>query len=139
MMSFLSEHYRIELDHSDISYTSNESKPGYYHYSVPKLCGSAKKLAEIHRNFQAYDKRFSYVENEKSKTVVDSGVYTIKWFRYPNQTKEFVPGTEHIIKHGKMIDFVVEHIPENSVCIDDKVYNKKGIVKKKNTTNKLIV
>ena len=130
LISFLSKHYQIELDMNDISYTSNESKPGYYHYSVPKLYGSAKKLAEIHDNFQKYDEQFIYIDkNGKKQIVVDSGVYTTKWFRYPNQTKEFAPGTEHFIKHGQMIDFVVEYIPEYSTCIDNKKFNdntKKG-------------
>ncbi len=124
LISFLSEHYQIKLDMNDISYTSNESKPGYYHYSVSKIYGSAKKLMEIHEYFQVYDKGFTYVnDNGKQQTVVDSSIYTTKWFRYPNQTKEFVPGTEHVIKHGKMIDFVVEYIPSDSICIDNKKYN----------------
>lgn len=141
LISFLSKHYQIELDVNDISYTSNESKPGYHHYSVPKLYGSTKKLTEIHEYFQKYDKRFIYTENEtegkqkknKVQKVVDSGVYTTKWFRYPNQIKENIPGTEHVIKRGKMIDFVVEYVPEYSICINDKKYT--DIVKKDTKKN----
>lgn len=47
---------------------------------------------------------------------------TDKWFRMPNQTKKQQKGSEHIIIHGKMEDFIVDYIPENSMNIDDKFY-----------------
>lgn len=124
LINFLREHYLIQIESSDISYTVNISKPGYFHYSVPKLYASAQKLKEIHDYFFEKHKNIFFYHNEdKSKhRVVDVGIYGNKWFRYPNQTKEFVADTEHDIMRGELIDFVVEHIPDYSECIEDIRY-----------------
>jgi hypothetical protein len=121
---FMHTHYQIQIKIADISYTINESKPGSYHYSVPKFHASAKKLKEIHQNFfKKHEDIFSYDDQDgKRQIVVDTGIYGTKWFRYPGQTKESVPGTKHQIHGGQMIDFVVEHLPENSTCIDNIEY-----------------
>ena len=71
-----------------------------------------------------------YDENNKLNKVVDSGIYKDSWFRYPNQTKEGIKNTEHIIEKGKIQDFIVEHIPKNSICIDDYKYIEKTNNKK---------
>lgn len=144
LISFLDEYYNIKITLEDISYTINKSKIGSYHYSIPKYYTSCHKLKEIHENFFNHHKDiFNYYnENNKLNKVVDSGIYKDSWFRYPNQTKEGIKNTEHIIEKGKIQDFIVEYIPFDSICIDDynyiekvKIKDNDKILKNKNKEN----
>lgn len=144
LINFLDQYYNINVDINEISYTINDSKNGSFHYSIPKFYANAKKLQEIHENFlKCHEDLFIYINEEKKRdTVVDVSVYGKKWFRYPNQLKASEKGTEHIIKHGLLIDFIIDHIPDYSLCIDDKPYlgnnksNKKTKINiKNNDTN----
>lgn len=135
LIEFLLLHYKIEILPSEISYTENKFKDGSFHYSIPKIFGTCAKLKEIHKAF--YEKHidiFKYLNNSTNKMqkVIDTTIYSNKWFRYPEQSKEKQNGTKHIIKNGKMIDFIVEHIPKNSLCIDDKEYIKNDITNRDN-------
>jgi hypothetical protein len=126
LTAFLAKHYKIKVSMDDISYTENEGICGSFHYSIPKIYGSCKKLKEMHEKF--YKNHIDVflrnnVDNKgKSVRVVDTSIYANKWFRYPKQKKETKEGVRHIIQHGMMADFVVEHIPKKSKCIDDKEY-----------------
>jgi len=124
LKGFLLSKYRIKVLSKDVSYTENKSKVGSFHYSIPKIYGSCKKIKDMHKKF--YEQHldiFSYTNKEnKNITVIDTKIYSRHWFRYPDQSKEGVDGTSHIIINGKMADFVVEHIPDTSICIDDKKY-----------------
>jgi hypothetical protein len=138
LTGFLAKHYKIKVSMDDISYTENEGICGSFHYSIPKIYGSCKKIKEIHEKF--YKNHIDVflrnnVDNKgKSVRVVDTSIYANKWFRYPKQKKETKEGVRHIIQHGMMADFVVEHIPKKSKCIDDKEYIE---VKIKNDTRPL--
>jgi hypothetical protein len=131
-INFLKNDYDINITLDDISYTENKNKLGSYHYSIPKYYGSCNKLKEIHYNF--YKKHidiFKYYDNDnKLNKVVDYGIYTDKWFRYPNQTKENKKGTEHIIQKGKLIDFIVEYIPKDSICVDSYKSKNNEVINK---------
>ena len=131
-INFLKSDYDIDLTLDDISYTENKNKLGSYHYSIPKYYCSCNKLKEIHYNF--YKKHidiFKYYDTDnKLNKVVDYGIYTDKWFRYPNQTKENKKGTEHFIKKGKLIDFIVEYIPKESICIDSYKSKNNEVINK---------
>ena len=118
---FIKEHYDIEINDKDIMYTSNKGKEGSYHYSVPKYNCTASKQKEINENFfkKYIDEFYNKMDNE---TSIDRGVYTTKFFRYPNQLKDNKKNSEHIIKKGEMIDFIVEHIPNNSINVENKKY-----------------
>jgi hypothetical protein len=121
LIDFLNIKYGIKVDMNDISWTENKSKSGSFHYSIPKFFGSLEKIKEIHVNFfKAHEAIFLIKKNKKSTKVVDTCIYSDHWFRYPEQSKEGVSNTKHVIKHGKMIDHVVEFIPDFSVCINDK-------------------
>jgi hypothetical protein len=124
LISFFNECYKIKITLNDISYTINKSKVGSYHYSIPKYYASTAKLKEIHENFFCkYSDIFNYYDDEqKLQKVIDTTIYTDKWFRYPNQTKEGKAKSEHIIEKGKIQDFIVEHIPKDSICIEDYKY-----------------
>ena len=146
LISFLQKHYNITVSFNDISYTINKTKIGSYHYSIPKMYASCQKLKEIHENFFNFHKDiFSYYDsNNKLNKVVDSGIYKNSWFRYPNQKKESKINTEHIIKKGKIQDFIVEYIPNNSMCINDYNYidnkietNNVTKIKKASKNNKM--
>jgi hypothetical protein len=116
LVRFLSQSYDINILVGDISYTENESKKGSFHYSVPSIYCGCGKLQEIHANLVAH--------RPELKGIVDTSIYTEKWFRYPDQSKEMVANTKHVIKKGTMKDFVVEYLPKNSECVDNKVYIK---------------
>ena len=141
---FLDKYYDIQVELDDVSYTTNESKEGSFHYSIPKIYCSCEKLKEIHGNMlECYKNKFVY--DGKNVKVIDVGIYTDKWFRYPNQLKENKKGTEHVIKKGTMVDFITEYIPISSVCIEDKKYlldskkEKKQIVKNIDVVEKSII
>jgi hypothetical protein len=145
LISFLNTFYKIKITLDDISYTINKSKIGSYHYSIPKYYALTTKLKEIHENFFNFHKDiFSYYDsNKKLNKVVDSGIYKDSWFRYPNQTKEGKENTEHIIEKGIIQDFIVDHIPKNSICIDSYKFienntNQKIKPKKIKTINKIV-
>ena len=120
---FMNEFYSINIFPEDISYTKNEKVNGSYHYSIPKYYCSTEKLREIHNNFvKLYRNEYTKDIKGKSNNVIDCGIYSEKWFRYPQQSKGLIKGTHHIIVKGKMKDFVVEHIPKNSICIEDNKF-----------------
>jgi phage/plasmid-associated DNA primase len=124
LISFLDECYNIQIKIKDISYTINKSKLGSYHYSIPKYYASCAKIKEIHTHFfNKYIDIFKYYDsNDKSHNVVDISIYKDSWFRYPNQTKESMLNTEHIIQNGKIQDFIIEYIPNKSICIESYKY-----------------
>jgi phage/plasmid-associated DNA primase len=141
LISFLDKYYNIKISLNDISYTVNESKVGSYHYSIPKYYCSTNKLKEIHEQFFNHHKEiFSYYDDKKKlNKVVDCGIYKDSWFRYPNQTKEGIKNTEHIIKNGIIKDFIVEYINKDSICIENYNYiNKNNKINKKEENNKNI-
>ena len=124
LINFLHTKYDIKIKNSSVSYTINKSKIGSYHYSIPSIYCSCNKLKEIHTNFlKEYKDIFIYKNNNNNTVkVIDTSIYSKKWFRYPNQTKENKINTKHIIIVGKIVDFIVEHIPSNSISIEDKLF-----------------
>lgn len=113
LINFLKDYYDIIITTDDILYTFNKSKTGSYHYSIPKYYASCSKLFEILTNFKKI---------YKLGKIIDTTIYSNHWFRLPNQHKEHILGHEHIIQTGKMIDFIVEYIPKDSICIDNKLF-----------------
>src|SRR5439155_913113 len=75
------------------------------------------------------------------KKVIDTSVYTNKWFRYPNQTKAKVGGERekgiHVIEHGNLIDFVIENIQNGSKCINNKKYIEHHVESQKNNSSQI--
>src|SRR5437870_1188670 len=72
LIKFLSSHYDIKLEKNEISHTINKDKCGSFHYSIPKIYGSAKKLKEIHSHFfNKHRDIFQYTDDNGKKTVVD--------------------------------------------------------------------
>lgn len=122
LIEFMSKFYNIKIDEDDIYYTNNKSKKGSHHYSIPKYYAKARKIKEILDNFfQHHIDQFLYKSENKKKDhkVVDTSFCMNGWFRCPNQHKEGEKNTEHIIIKGKMEDFILTNVPENSICIDE--------------------
>ena len=117
LITFLHTYYDIKITLGNIYYTINETKSGSFHYSIPKIYASCAKLKEIHTNFKEHYKNIH-------PNIVDTTIYTNKWFRYPQQSKEMNDKVKHIIKKGTMKHFIVEYIPNKSICINDKMFNK---------------
>lgn len=135
LVNFLDRMYKINLKPCDVLYTQNESKKGSYHYSIPVIYASCEKLKEIHTNFYNNNKdEFTYTKDDKTYRIIDTTIYSNHWFRLPNQSKEGKKKTKHIIRSGEIIDFFVEYIPAESVCINNNKFiglDKKSIIKKK--------
>jgi phage/plasmid-associated DNA primase len=128
---FFNEKYNLKISSNDIMYTKNDSKSGSFHYSIPKYYGKTETLHLIHTTFKDY-----YVKNLENvkETNIDTTIYSEHWYRCPNQGKGSGSGNDtHIIIRGNMVDFIVDYIPKNSLCIDDIVNkNTKNKKQKKN-------
>jgi phage/plasmid-associated DNA primase len=141
LINFLNKHYNIQITEIDISYTENKSINGSFHYSIPTLYGSCKKLKEIHTNLLEKHKDIFFYQTDIAdnyQKVIDTTIYSKHWFRLPNQLKEQYKNTEHIIKRGKIEDFILGNIEKDSKCIDDYKFidNDKITVKIKKINNK---
>lgn len=116
LKQFLNKHYNIKIKKKDISYTKNKSINGSFHYSIPSLHGiNDKIIKQIHENFANAHKQLFAVDKKGKKSCIDTSIYTNKWFRMPNQTKEQKPKTEHIIMKGEIKDFIVSYIPSSYI------------------------
>ena len=75
---FLASEYKIKVLYRDILYTENKSKIGSFHYSIPKIYGSCKKIKDMHENFYKAHLDIFWRKNDNGKDirVID------KWFRY---------------------------------------------------------
>lgn len=126
LVNFLNNSYDLQISNDDVMYTENEGKKGSYHYVIPLLNAKIPKLKEIHKNFSnAHKDEFTYMgQNNKTKNVIDTTIYSVHWFRCPNQSKEGKVDTRHKIKKGTMKDFILDYIEESSINIDNKIYFK---------------
>ncbi len=137
LIKFLKEAYDIVIEKNDIEYTENEGNSTSFHYVVPKLCGSIKKIKEVHMNLKIL-KEINDMETALDKAIIDIKVYSNRPFRYPNQSKENIQNTRHIIKRGEMKSFIIENIPKGTITINNKPFllqNEKKELKKKETKN----
>lgn len=95
----------LGVEFNDLSYTTNYSvESGSHHIVIPKYYMNSceqKLLWNDFRNKYGYGK-----EIDADVLGKDS------WFRLPNQTKEGVKNTKHIINQGEMKDFVLKYIEE---------------------------
>lgn len=127
LITFLDQKYAIKVNKDAIMYTENKKKKGSYHYSIPSLNASVKKLKEVHTNFKKmYTDEFVNVVDGKAQNVIDTSIYSVHWFRCPNQSKEGDKDTKHRIVKGQMKDFIIDHVEPTSLNIDDRVYLKES-------------
>src|SRR3989344_8444855 len=116
LQEFLKKYYNLSFTEKEFKYTENNIKPYSYHYSIPKWYTTTEKLKEMHSNF------LNKYSNEFIKEI-DTTIYSEHWFRCPNQSKGHIGDkSQHIIKKGKMKDFVVNYIPTKSVNIDNCMF-----------------
>lgn len=92
---------------NEISYTTNFSvADGSHHLVIPKYFMKSSAQKCFWKEFQT---KYNY-GNE-----IDAGIFDKSgWFRLPNQTKERLANTEHIIQRGEIQDFVLKCV-ENAV------------------------
>ena len=114
---FLKEIYELEFVVEEIKYTDNPSKPGSFHYSIPKWNASTEKLWQIHNKFL---NRYKNELSNNNGNCIDTSIYSEHWFRCPNQKKGYSGDqSKHIIKCGTMEDFIPEYIPLDSIDINE--------------------
>ena len=108
----------LHIDKSEISYTTNFSiDAGSHHVVIPKYFMNSSSQKQMWYDFR---NQYNYGKEIDADIFGKDG-----WFRLPNQTKERVAGTEHIIQHGELNHFVLKYI-ENATLyiyepnIDDK-------------------
>ena len=110
ILNDICSYLKINLD--DISYTNNKSSiEGSYHIVIPKYFMNSKDQKKLWKQFK---KIYNY------GAEIDSGIFDKEgWFRLPNQKKETVDGTEHVIIKGENTDFVLKYIDEATEYIID--------------------
>jgi len=136
MQNFLNVYYDIQIKLGDIYYTQNIGKKESYHFSIPKLYCSCEKLKEILGNF-SYVNSGEFTKKTSTRTIksIDLSIYSEHWFRYPNQSKNGDEKMKHKIIYGSTVNFIVEYIPKNSICIENKIFNN-GVSYGSNETKK---
>jgi len=97
----------VGVKKEELSYTTNYSKAsGSHHVVIPVYFMKSTTQKTYWKTFQ---EKYGYGKE------IDAGIFDKDgWFRLPNQTKEGVKGTEHIIQRGNVEDFVLKYV-ENSV------------------------
>jgi len=105
ILNDICEYVGVNLD--EISYTTNYSKTsGSHHIVIPVYFMKSSTQKTYWQTFQA---RYGYGKE------IDAGIFNKEgWFRLPNQTKEGIKGTEHIIIKGEIQDFVLKYIEESA-------------------------
>jgi len=96
----------VGVDVDSISYTTNFSKEGSYHFVIPsfRMKGEDQKVF-----WSQFRDKYGY------GGAIDTSIYaTSKWFRLPNQIKENKDGTEHVVQNGKLSDFILNYIDETN-------------------------
>jgi hypothetical protein len=114
LIDYFTNKLKLKLTIKDIKYTTNDkkfNKCGSYHITIPKYYSELENLKLI-----AIDINTLY------NFDIDKSVYSNKrWFRLPNQrgtiynmkTKITTIKYEHIIKNGKLKDFVLQYVDKN--------------------------
>ncbi len=127
LILFLKDYYDLHFTSDEIMHTVNHATKGSYHFVIPKFNCRATKIKEILDHMYLNDKEeFSYTDEKgKTKRIIDTCIYSVHWFRCPNQTKNGAHGTQHIIVNGEMKDFIFDYIENSSVIIDEKKYTPK--------------
>jgi len=122
----------IGCEKNEISYTTNFSiETGSHHLSIPKYWMSTKEQKQLWVDFQA---KYNYGKE------IDAGIFDKDgWFRLPNQTKEGIVGTEHVIQHGVTKNFILKYIDEATeykrqpIILESTEVVKKTKITKKST------
>ena len=123
----------IGCEKNEICYTTNSSvETGSHHLTIPKFWMSTKGQKQLWVDFRT---KHNYGK-EIDVSIFDKDI----WFRLPNQTKEGVVGTEHIIQHGETKDFILKYIDEaTEYKREPLVLESIPIVKKPKTSKKSTV
>jgi hypothetical protein len=130
LVNVINECLGTSIVEGDIKYTVNSNYKFGFHISIPKLHGTIseiKQLAEI-------------VKNKCYNEYIDLSVYeSRRLYRLPGQSKGSLKGVreigKHLIKCGSTIDFIPEHIQEDSIRITNN--SNKIEINKNNTTIEL--
>lgn len=118
MCSYINNNYNTNLKIINFSYTQNNNDKcrNKYHVTVPNLFASVLEQKKLCIDFIK-----KYPEYNK---IYDSTVYCQnRLFRLPNQSKGFVKDGKvsgiHIIKRGKMQDFLLDNFEDGAYIMDN--------------------
>jgi phage/plasmid-associated DNA primase len=112
----------LGLNMDIISYSQAEDDPKSYHISFPHINATPDW---IKKNIII---PMLEIFGDKYNNILDTSVYTAKWWKLPNQrvwkndkNNRENPNEIHRLPQkiisGEIEDFIITHIPENSICI----------------------
>ena len=98
----------VNVTTDEISYTTNFSvSTGSHHIVIPKYYMKSSDQKVFWKNFR---EKYGYGKE------IDADIFGKEgWFRLPNQTKERIVGTEHIIQQGRLEDFIFKFVEESTL------------------------
>lgn len=107
----------LKVEMNEISYTTNFSvETGSHHIVIPKYFMNSTEQKELWKEFKNI---YKYGKE------IDADVFgKDQWFRLPNQTKEGVENTEHIIQNGELDHFVLKYVEKATLYKHKKVNNQ---------------
>jgi hypothetical protein len=112
----------LNISMTDISYTTNfSSLEGSHHIVIPKYFMNSTEQKQLWTDFK---EKYNYGNEIDANIFGKNG-----WFRLPNQTKEGVKNTEHIIQKGNIEDFVLKYIPENCTEYKKNIISTNTLIK----------
>jgi len=118
----------VGVSMNDISYTTNFSvKSGSHHIVIPKYFMNSIDQKMFWKEFR---EKYNYGKEIDADIFGKDG-----WFRLPNQTKEGVEGTEHIIQKGEIEDFVLKYIEKSQQRDYIQKISLPSMTKKDDTTD----
>jgi len=95
----------VGIDIADISYTTNFSvETGSHHIVISKYFMKSSEQKLFWKTFKTH---YNYGKEIDADIFDKDG-----WFRLPNQTKEGVKGTQHIIQKGEINHFVLKYVAD---------------------------
>jgi len=111
----------VQISIEEISYTTNFSiTTGSHHIVIPKYYMKSSDQKVFWKKFR---EKYGYGKEIDADVFGKDG-----WLRLPNQTKERIVGTEHIIQKGENKDFVLKYIEESTLF---NFVKQKSLVKPK--------
>jgi phage/plasmid-associated DNA primase len=118
----------LNIDVNEICFTTNFSvETGSHHFVIPKYYLVSSKQKKLWKSFK---EKYHYGDE------IDADIFDKEgWFRLPNQTKEGVRGTEHIIQRGTIEDFVLKNVASSCIEYPFEITGVDPIQKNKKTSN----
>lgn len=107
----------LKIKLCNISYTTNASvESGSHHIVIPSYYLNSSKQKDLWYKFKT---KYNYGKE------IDADIFNKDgWFRLPNQTKEGVEGSEHIIQKGELNHFILKYVEKSTLYTNQTMLNE---------------